>query len=240
MAKKIISHFFSMLLALSLFVLLIVGILRITVCNKQYIISKLEEGKYFEKVYYEILDGFEEYVIQSGLENKDLEGICSIEEVEEDVIKVLDSIYENSELNVNSDRIVSNLDNRINEILKNNNRIPDAEENESIKRFEKAIGQVYTDNILFSKEYTKGATKLIQETQKICNIVLVVTAIVSFALVCEVIVINSKTKDGVLYLFNSQIAVRNVMYFTKIAYWYENKKYINIKCIIFWSHYFNN
>ena len=110
--KNIVTIFLS-------FVLMI-GILCSTVLfiankylDKKYILNKFEEINLYGSVYEEVRDGFENYIYQSGLDINIIDKICSKEKVKSDIISVVDSMYSNQEVKIDSSQIRNNLDKRV-------------------------------------------------------------------------------------------------------------------------------
>ena len=109
--------------ALSIFSIIctIIGITSFTVLqildksiSKEHVISKLEEIKIYDQIYDEVQSGFEEYIYQSGLEAEMFEDICTKEKIQNDLMSIIDSIYEGKEAIIDTSIIKQNLDNKIN------------------------------------------------------------------------------------------------------------------------------
>ena len=153
MIKKAIIYILNFLLVICFVTLFLVHITSVTILDKQYVVKCLEQSNYYEKTYYNIQEEFKNYVMQSGLEESILDNLYNQEKVNSDINQVIDSIYENKEIHIEILNLRKTLDNRIKEVLEQNNRKPDAEEELAIQTFEDTIVEVYENGIIYAKEY---------------------------------------------------------------------------------------
>ena len=168
MIKKAIIYILNFLLVICFVTLFLVHITSVTILDKQYVVKCLEQSNYYEKTYYNIQEEFKNYVMQSGLEESILDNLYNQEKVNSDINQVIDSIYENKEIHIEILNLRKTLDNRIKEVLEQNNRKPDAEEELAIQTFEDTIVEVYENGIIYAKEYVENLGDIYQ---KISNIV---------------------------------------------------------------------
>lgn len=195
MVKKIIIYIINFFLVICILGLSSLLIFSNTILNKQYVINVLEKNNYYEKTYYNIQDGFKNYIMQSGLEEEVLQDLYNREKINKDINIVIDGIYENKEINIDTDEIIKILDDRINVVLEQNNRKPDAQEKEEIKIFEDTIAQVYVDGIAYSEEYVSQIGNIYSNIQLIIKRVEIILSILTFVLVCIIIVINKNIRE---------------------------------------------
>lgn len=189
MVKKTIIFIINFFLVICIFLLSSLQIFSNTILDKQYIMRLLEKNNYYEKIYYSIEDGFKNYIMQSGLEESILDNLYDRKKVNEDINMVINTIYDGTSINVNTDSIVQKLDNRINSILKQNNRIPEKQEKEEIKIFEDAIATTYVDEITYSAEAIKEISNVFMKIQLLLpniKIVLIGMIIILLALIVAI------------------------------------------------------
>lgn len=138
--------------ALSIFSIIctIIGITSFTVLqildksiSKEHVISKLEEIKIYDQIYDEVQSGFEEYIYQSGLEVEMFEDICTKEKIQNDLMSIIDSIYEGKEAIIDTSIIKQNLDNKINNYVNEQGIEITAAEKENIEKYEDLIADSY-------------------------------------------------------------------------------------------------
>lgn len=189
MIKKIIIFIINFFLVICIFLLSSLQIFSNTIFNKQYIIGLLEKNNYYEKIYYSIEDGFKNYIMQSGLDESILDNLYDKEKVNEDINMVISAVYDGTSVNVDTESIVQKLDNRINSILEQNNRIPESSEIEEIKIFEDAIATTYVDEITYSVEYIKEISNVFTKIQLLLpniKIILIGVIVILLALIIAI------------------------------------------------------
>ena len=107
--KKAISYIFSFVLVLMLLFLCLLAIVKSTILDEKYMLSKLEEANYYERMNGEIIEQFKNYTIQSGLSDGVLENLFTEDKLKQDINNVIDSIYTGKELEINTSEIRENL-----------------------------------------------------------------------------------------------------------------------------------
>lgn len=207
MIKKIVTFILNFFLFVCVFGTASLFVLSHTVFNEQYVLDILEEKNYYEKTYYQIKDGFGEYVLQAGLEESDLEGIYDVKQVETDVKKVIDAIYNNREVDINTDSMIQVLDNRINDKLKENNRVPEMEERQSIKIFEDTISEVYVNNTLLVNNYIGEISKILNKLMLIVNKIYNIGLISIGVLIIIILLVNRNFGESLKILGTTCLSV---------------------------------
>lgn len=196
MIKKIITYIISFILSLCILLFASLLIFSNTILDKQYMISMLEKNNYYERTYEDIKDGFKNYIMQSGLEESILDNLYSKEKVVSDVNMVIESIYENKELQIDIQTIRNQLNNRINTVLQQNHRVPDAEEREAIQVFVEAIVDTYENGIVYSSSSIKKIGKICHKAQTIVKEIKMMCVAVIFVLTIIIIVVNCNIKKS--------------------------------------------
>lgn len=195
MVKKIIIYIINLFLIVSIFAFATLLILSNTIMNKEFVIGVLEKNNYYEKTYYEIQDGFKNYIMQSGLEENIIENLYNMDKVQKDINVIIDSIYENKEININTEVIRNELDNKINEVLKQNNKKIDNSEKKSIQTFENVIIDVYKTGITYSEEAIKQICNAFEKLQSLFVIAQIILIVIILILMLTIILINKNIKE---------------------------------------------
>ena len=193
--KKTISYILSFILMVIIVSITILNILSKTVFNKKYIISKIEENSYYEKLNKNIKLGFEEYIQQSGLDEEVLENIYSKEDVKKDLNKVIDNIYENKKEKISTDKVKEKLKNNINIYLKGTKL--NKSQKEAINEFIEKISKRYENEINhISKinEISNAIANINKYTEK-TNQILIISII---AIITIIILINIKNISEII------------------------------------------
>ncbi len=195
MLKKVIIYIINFFLIICVLGLSSLLIFSNTVLNKQYVIKILEKNNYYEKTYYNIQDGFKNYIMQSGLEEDILQDLYDIEKVNKDINMVIDAIYENKDINIDTQELITKLDDRINSVLEDNNHRPDFQEKEEIKIFEDTIAQVYVDGITYFEDDIEQIANIYSKIQLVITKVELALSGLTLLLLGTIIIINRNVKE---------------------------------------------
>ena len=187
--KSIINYILSIVLALAIIVFYFINLASSTILSEQYILSKLDEHGYYNKIYEQTKLNFENYIHQSGLEEDVLDNIITKEKVKKDTHIILGSIYDGLNQEVDTSGIKENLNKNIEKYIKNTNL--NNEQKNSIDTFVNHICNEYKTTIshfTFENQINQYYSKII----KIINMskkVLLITIGIDFLLL---IVLNLK------------------------------------------------
>lgn len=203
--KKAISYILSFILVILIIITCILTIVKSTIMNKQYVISKLEEAKYYERMDAEIIEQFKNYTIQSGLTDNVLENLFTIDKLTNDINNVIDCIYEGKELEINTTEIRENLKKNIENEVEKEGKIVDFEE-EAMQEYLKAIENAYESQVSYStsviNEIGSKFSKILDLTDKVDIMLYIATAVVLLIIV----IINIKQVIGLKYISISAMA----------------------------------
>ena len=164
--KRIIQYIIAAILAIAMFGLIIINILSSTILSKEYILSKLQEQNYYEKIYEEAESNFENYIHQSGLDEEVLAGIVTKEKIEKDTKIIINNIYNGMEEKIEGEEIRNNLNEKINNSL--NGKISSSEQ-KSIDTFVDTICDEYETTISHTN-YEKKINSIIEKANKYINL----------------------------------------------------------------------
>ena len=186
---QLIKVFFILLLMIDIISFICLNIFSKTILNQSYILSQLEEEKYYENVYYQIQNSFEGYIGPSGLEETILNGIYSKDKVKQDIINVVNYIYTGKNYEINTEEIQVNLSNNINESLLNYNL--SEEEKKSIVQFEEEIINEYKKQITHSQYFDKLANYIPKIIENVL-IIKIAMGVIGFLIIGILFFINKK------------------------------------------------
>lgn len=186
---QLIKVFFIWLLMIDIISFICLNIFSKTILNQSYILSQLEEEKYYENVYYQIQNSFEGYMGPSGLEETILNGIYSKDKVKQDIINVVNYIYTGKNYEINTEEIQVNLSNNINESLLNYNL--SEEEKKSIVQFEEEIINEYKKQITHSQYFDKLANYIPKIIENVL-IIKIEMGVIGFLIIGILFFINKK------------------------------------------------
>ena len=187
--KSIINYILSIILALAIIVFYLINLASSTVLSEQYILSKLDEHDYYNKIHEQIKLNFENYIHQSGLEEDVLDNIITKEKVKKDTHIILGSIYDGLNQEVDTNEIRENLNKNIEKYIKSTSLTK--EQKSSIDTFVNHICNEYKTTIshfTFENQINQYYSKIIKYIN-MSKKVLLITIGIDFLLL---IVLNLK------------------------------------------------
>lgn len=203
--KKAISYVLSFVLVLMLLSLCLLAIVKSTILDEKYMISKLEEANYYERMNGEIIEQFKNYTIQSGLSDEVLENLFTEDKLKQDINNVIDSIYTGKELEISTSEIRENLKENILAEVEKEGKTVDFED-EAMVEYLKAIESAYESQVSYSTSTINsiGSTfeKIISLAKTAQTILVTVIVVVAILLIA----INIKVIFGLNYIAISGMA----------------------------------
>ncbi len=144
--KKILRFIITLLLTVSIIIYILINLISSTILNETYILSKLDENKYYDEIYELVESNFENYIHQSGLDEEVIENIVTKEKVKEDTKKIIINIYDGLNEEISIEEIKQNLNNNIEKSMED--RSLTEQERQSIDTFVEKICEEYKTTIL--------------------------------------------------------------------------------------------
>ena len=164
--KRIIQYIIATILALAILALTIVNILSSTILSQEYILSKLQEQNYYDKIYEEAESNFENYIHQSGLDEEVLEEIVTKEKNQKDTKIIINNIYNGMNEKIDTEEIKNNLNGKINNSI--DGKISSSQQ-KSIDTFVDTICKEYEKTISHTN-YEKKINSIINKANKYIDI----------------------------------------------------------------------
>ncbi len=201
--KKIIKIIFSAILTISILLYILINLLSSTILKESYVLSKLDQANFYQKVYEEVNSNFEKYIYQSGFDENVLNNVITEEKVKEDFKIIIDNIYNGTNQDINTETIKTNLTNNINSQLGAN--ISKTQQN-SIDSFVDTILNEYTQTILHT-QYENKINKAYTQINKYINLANKALLIIMAVLIILLILLNLKRLyRGVSYIGISMLS----------------------------------
>ncbi len=207
---QIIKIVLIMMLSVLISILILTNITNTTILNKSYILEKLEQSNYYSETKKEIQSNFENYILQSGLQQDVIENIVTEDKIKIDTKIIISNIYDETYKEIDTEEIERNLKNNIQKSLEGT-KISETQQN-SINKFIEKICSQYKETIL----HTKYETKINSEITKISKYVkLIKNIIISILVVLILIVLVINYKEILRGIAQIGIALTSsgIMYF---------------------------
>lgn len=225
--KLIIYFLLQFILSITMFIGILLFILRITILSPNYIIAKIAKTNYYEAVYKSLQEEIPNYMIQSGLPKDILKDIYTKQTVKEEVDKFVKAFYKGQVEDIDTKDLEEKLSNNIDSYLeKNNIRIT---EKESIHIFIKQIADVYKTEIM-QTDTTLKFQDFLPKIAFLVNIMIGVIIIISIVLILLIkLLLRRKIKC---------IPIFTISFLLFVSYFFV-KESIDIKNIVLFTDYFS-
>ena len=147
MNKKNIGFLILFIESILLFIATSIGVLRLTILDKNYILKKMNSLNFYSKQYEEIKKEMSYYTNQSGFEDDILDDIFTIKDVKKDVTKVIENTYQNRKTTIDTTKIRERFKTKIDQFIIDNNyqEVNEEELNNFILKME----SIYSDENKF-------------------------------------------------------------------------------------------
>ena len=227
--KTILNFVVITVLSILLIVYAGLNIFSKTLLSKDYILTKMEENNYYEKLIEYVNSSFENYIYQSGLDEEVIKNIVTEEKIKSDTNAIIDNVYEGKEFSVDTqsikDKLLSNISDSI------NGRSFSATEQKAVDAFAKNICSAYEDTLLHTNyvqkvhsvysqitEYKDLANKIILGSSVVCVILLMLINIKEKAKILSTLAIAVLVAGAFLILLNvyikAKININNIVIFS--------------------------
>ncbi len=203
--KKAISYVLSFVLVLMLLALCLLAIVKSTILDEKYMISKLEEANYYERMNGEIIEQFKNYTIQSGLSDEVLENLFTEDKLKQDINNVIDSIYTGKELEISTSEIRENLKENILAEVEKEGKTVDFED-EAMEEYLKAIESAYESQVSYSTSTINSIGSTFEKVISLAQTAQIIVIVVTIVIAVLIIILNIKQIFGLNYLAISSMA----------------------------------
>ena len=186
--RLILQYILTIILAMSVLALILINIITSTVLNESYIMSKLEEEDYYNKIYESAESNFENYIHQSGLDEEVLNNIITKEKIEKDTKITINNIFDGTDTEIDTDEIKNKLNENIDNSL---GRKKTATEEKAINEFVNLICDEYKTTIL-TTSYESKINTVYQKVIKYINLAKKVLLVLTGVLVILIVLLTIK------------------------------------------------
>ena len=197
MVKNIISYILSFIMVALIIAIVAVSFLQNKVLNEDYWKMQMEKNNYYEKLEVTINDGFENYIMQSGMDSSVFEGIYDFDRIKKDTNAIIHSILNNEEYQIDTDDIREKLDNNIRNYIKNNKILVNKATENQIQNFENAIVSTYSNSVSYSSSVIKSISKIIGRVRNIMPKALVLVVVLLVIDAIAILVLNIKNMRNI-------------------------------------------
>lgn len=196
-----------------------IKILSSTILDEAYVFRKLRASNYYNSIYEELKQNFENYIGPSGLEESVLENICTIDDIQTDTETILGNIYEGTNKKVDTSKIQEKLRNNITASLEEIKSSAQIQKN--IDDFVEQISNEYINTISHT-DYEETINNAYQKATKVIKYAKIALGAGALAILILLVLLNIKTINRTLA--NLGIAFASAGSFMFAGYYILNYK----------------
>lgn len=189
-ARKIISYILAVILSVCIISATLLLLISNSILNKTNVKKELLDTDYYYYVYSIIEDSCNSTILQSGFDSKIMKNVMTEKQVQADVDKLIDCLYDNNKVDISTTNMRQTLESNIQSYIEQNNYEVSDETKESIKDFENTIIDTYKNNIMYSEDSIREISKYLAQITGLVRTAITVILTVSVILLLIVFLLN--------------------------------------------------
>ena len=224
LGKKIVSYILSLILAILLISIILIGCVRSNVLNKNNMKKAFQKTDYYYNLYGIIKENTENDIMSSGFEISVLDNVFTEDKIKQDVNNVIEGIYDNKKTEISTEEMKKQLDENVKKQLENTNYQVTEENKKKIEEFENSVIKIYTDNIIYSEDIINQISEKMHKINKIAIIIMIISCILSIILALVIFMLNKSSLGismfvtGTFFIFlnlysGTAIVINNILMF---------------------------
>ncbi len=187
--KILIDYILCFITCIFVSTLVILFIIKNNIFTKKNILETFEKENYYVELYNKTLEDMKDYMVSSGLEEEILENIFELEDIKKDVDGYISSYFDNSNYEIQSNKVSENIQKNIDKYLVKNNI--EVDNKEELKMFLVDMENIYKKRINFYNMLSSFKNTF----YKIYNLLFKIQIGLSILIIIlNVILINMKSK----------------------------------------------
>lgn len=175
--RKIISYILSVIVVTLMSVTIILAMINNVIFSKSNVKKHMNKVDYYTEISNIIKDSANNYIMQSGFDESIMDSVIPKEKINNDIDKVIDAIYEGKEIDISTEEIRANLDENVQQYIKQNNYKVDNQTQKDIAKFEDKIESIYENSITYSKNAVKQVVSYFKMAKRITRLALIAVSI---------------------------------------------------------------
>lgn len=224
--RKIISYILSVIVVILMSVTIMLAMINNVIFSKSNVKKHMNKVDYYTEISNIIKDSANNYIMQSGFDESIMDSVIPKEKINNDIDKVIDAIYEGKEIDISTEEIRANLDENVQQYIKQNNYKVDNQTQKDIAKFEDKIESIYENSITYSKNAVKQVVSYFKMAKRITRLALIAVSILLIIFAFITYKINrasfgiSLLATGIICIFikcysGLNIAVNNILMINK-------------------------
>lgn len=224
LGKKIVSYILSLILAILLISIILIGCVRSNVLNKNNMKKAFQKTDYYYNLYGIIKENTENDIMSSGFEISVLDNVFTEDKIKQDVNNVIEGIYDNKKTEISTEEMKKQLDENVQKQLENTNYQVTEENEKNIEEFENSVIKIYTDNIIYSEDIINQISEKMHKINKTAIIIMIISCILGIILAFVIFMLNKSSLGismfvtGTFFIFlnlysGTAIVINNILMF---------------------------
>ena len=193
LGKKIVSYILSLILAILLISIILIGCVRSNVLNKNNMKKAFQKTDYYYNLYGIIKENTENDIMSSGFEISVLDNVFTEDKIKQDVNNVIEGIYDNKKTEISTEEMKKQLDENVQKQLENTDYQVTEENEKNIEEFENSVIKIYTDNIIYSEDIINQISEKMHKINKTAIIITIISCILSIILAFVIFILNKSS-----------------------------------------------
>lgn len=222
--KKIVSYILSLILAILLISIILIGCVRSNVLNKNNMKKAFQKTDYYYNLYGIIKENTENDIMSSGFEISVLDNVFTEDKIKQDVNNVIEGIYDNKKTEISTEEMKKQLDENVQKQLENTDYQVTEENEKNIEEFENSVIKIYTDNIIYSEDIINQISEKMHKINKTAIIIMIISCILGIILAFVIFILNKSSLGismfvtGTFFIFlnlysGTAIVINNILMF---------------------------
>ncbi len=224
LGKKIVSYILSLILAILLISIILIGCVRSNVLNKNNMKKAFQKTDYYYNLYGIIKENTENDIMSSGFEISVLDNVFTEDKIKQDVNNVIEGIYDNKKTEISTEEMKKQLDENVQKQLENTDYQVTEENEKNIEEFENSVIKIYTDNIIYSEDIINQISEKMHKINKTAIIIMIISCILGIILAFVIFMLNKSSLGismfvtGTFFIFlnlysGTAIVINNILMF---------------------------
>ena len=184
--KKAISYILAFILSLCTIAAIVLGYINSSFFNEINVRKAMRDTNYYYNIYSIIKETANDYVLQSGFDESVLENVITDIQVQSDMNRVVDCIYNNHKVEVDTEEIRKTLHENIQKQIQEQGHTVNESTQADIDEFENSIIDAYKSNMYYSEQTVNKMSNHIHKIRRSITtsviILCIVIAILAFAI----------------------------------------------------------
>ena len=197
MNKKIISGIIKIFFSFNLYLLMLIILFYITIFHQKNFLNILEKNNYYQDIYQSIKEDWNNYSTRIHIEDNPLhlENLISIDTVKKNINEIINQIYHDKKIEINTNKLEEDINNTINDKINENNITLTEEEQISLNKIKTELIETYKKKIVYSEKYINKIPKYYKIAKNISKLLILILSTINIITSIILLKISTNKKE---------------------------------------------